>query len=102
MIQKKNEVRITVIASGFPEEQTNRPSSRENEMPLFDAKPNNQSVPVQHVEAEEKKMRFFSGSPNPAPVKEVKIEEKKEIPKQIEDDDDWGAVPAFLRRSKIK
>jgi hypothetical protein len=30
---------------------------------------------------------------------ESKIEEKKN---EVQDDDDWGAVPAFLRRSKLK
>jgi hypothetical protein len=34
------------------------------------------------------------------PAKE-KIEEKKATPAK-DDDDDWGAIPAFLRRSKLK
>jgi hypothetical protein len=29
------------------------------------------------------------------------IKPKKETPK-IEEDDDWGAIPAFLRRSRLK
>ena len=34
---------------------------------------------------------------------EPSAEEKKEIKVETQnDDDDWGAVPAFLRRSKLK
>jgi hypothetical protein len=41
------------------------------------------------------------------PIKDIKekapvMEEKKEVAPKIDDDDDWGAVPAFLRRSKLK
>ncbi|MEQ1500004.1 MAG: cell division protein FtsZ [Parcubacteria group bacterium] len=84
---KKGEVKITVIASNFPENFTKKT--------LF------QSVPT---------------TPAPTPVKEKEvIEEKGKIYNSIpthdkdnknsdinEDDDEWGAVPAFLRRSKLK
>ncbi|MDO8575290.1 MAG: cell division protein FtsZ [bacterium] len=94
---KKNEVRITVIASGFPEDQT-KLIQNDNSVPLFESK----STPVAEApEPEEKRSRFF-GSPSPTPEKEVKVEIKKEAPKPIDDEEDWGAVPAFLRRSKIK
>ena len=49
------------------------------------------------------------------PAKEAEVEEKGKIynsipvnqnnvsdDKAIDDDDEWGAVPAFLRRSKLK
>jgi hypothetical protein len=42
----------------------------------------------------------------PEPTPEVKPEIPRRDPKPVdpvdEDDDDWGAVPAFLRRSKLK
>ncbi|MEI6238266.1 MAG: cell division protein FtsZ [bacterium] len=99
---KKNEVRITVIASGFPENQgADGQINTESSMPLFESKPS-QKIEVR-TEPEERKSRFFSSSPAPVQPKEVKVEEKKEAPKpSVDDEDDWGAVPAFLRRSKIK
>ena len=81
---KKNEVKVTVIASGFPEGIPKKG--------LF------------HFESEvkeDKKPKLFGGGVFTAPApKEVKVEEKKPEPKVIENDDEWGAVPAFLRRSK--
>jgi len=70
---KKGEVKITVIASGFPENVVKRS--------LF------------HSDlADDKKAKIHSVS------KETpKVEEKKVVE---EADDDWGAVPAFLRRAK--
>ncbi len=80
---KKGEVKITVIASNFPENFT--------------------------------KKTLFQTVPNPTPIKEREVVEEKgkiynSIPTQntdnknsdIDDDDEWGAVPAFLRRSKLK
>lgn len=86
---KKGEIKITVIASGFPEAVTKRS--------LF----GNDSV---NSEEKEKKSKIFNTIINPtAPTapKELTpkpvVEEKKTIE---EVDDDWGAVPAFLRRAK--
>lgn len=95
---KKGEVRITVIASGFPENIGSKKS-------LF-----TDSISM----ADEKKGRIFNSIlPSIAPAVKVEpkpvVEEKKPEPvkeaakpepKVLEDDDDWGAVPAFLRRSK--
>ncbi len=81
---KKNEVKITVIASGFPE---NAPRKT-----LFHG----------DLSAEDKKGKLFNAVSNT--IKEVKgsvlppVEEKKPVEEPI--DDDWGAVPAFLRRAK--
>lgn len=72
---KKGEIKITVIASGFPDA-----NMKKN---LFDEK-------------EEGKGKIF----NSVFGKEEKEEEKKQ--NIIDDDDEWGAVPAFLRRSKLK
>lgn len=97
---KKGEVRITVIASGFPENVATKKS-------LFP-----DMIPAGH--ADEKKGRIFNSIPTPAatpkpdtkPLPEVKKPEPaktdptKPEPKVLEDNDDWSAVPAFLRRSK--
>jgi cell division protein FtsZ len=75
---KKGEVKITVIASGFPE-GTGKKS-------LFS-----------DLTGDDKK-KIYNAAPT-QPNKDAK-EEKKDS--QQDDDDDWGAVPAFLRRSKLK
>ena len=97
---KKGDVRITVIASGFGE-----PTPRNDQKKsLFTAE-----APVEREER-----RLFSTPKPVAPVEreEVKPEphvvEKKHVePKphtiptiEADTDDDWGAVPAFLRRKK--
>lgn len=104
---KKNEVKITVIAAGFPEgtfggqaqvssiQQQSAPQARPSTFtPNPDIKPK-EETPRGRI--------FNSVSPQPAPVVKEKIEEKRELKNDIqEDDDDWGPVPAFLRRSKLK
>ncbi|MFZ2484904.1 MAG: cell division protein FtsZ [Minisyncoccia bacterium] len=92
---KKGEVRITVIASNFPENLMRKPSS------LFQSFGNDD---------DRGKGKIFN-TIAPQPMKEVQkpiVEEKKPEGKQVppppveDNDDDWSAVPAFLRRSKLK
>jgi cell division protein FtsZ len=99
---KKNEIRITVIASGFPETAVKRAVFQENSKdtrgkiynpmpaPAREATPSAQQAPAPVISA-------TKDEPAPAPVRETKSKEPVN-----DDDDDWGAVPAFLRRSKIK
>lgn len=88
---KKNELKVTVIASGFPEATAKKPAFVNSEISSTN---------------DDKKGKIFNSMPTPSPVnKETKPlpEEKKEInnePSVEDDDSDWGAVPAFLRRSK--
>lgn len=93
---KKGELKITVIASSFPESIQRKATS------LFQS----------NVPEEVTKERIFNSmasfAPRPAPEK-PRVEEKKPEPphtppaSQVDDaEDDWGAVPAFLRRSKLK
>jgi cell division protein FtsZ len=102
---KKNEVRVTVIATGFPES---------------DSSHNHGMTPRTIQTPEEKESvrgRIFNsiGSSRPEPeVTEKPIVIREETRPTIqkdarpidqvdeESDDDWGAVPAFLRRSKLK
>ncbi len=97
---KKNEVKITVIAAGFPETNT----SDNNQSSILSK--NQSPVLPESKPKEESKGRIFnsiSSNQNQAPVREkIVVEEKKEIKNDTQDDDDWGAVPAFLRRSKLK
>jgi cell division protein FtsZ len=86
---KKNEVKVTVIASGFPDTSTKKISHSTDNSATSD----------------DKKGKIYNSMPIPTIAKEVKplSEEKKEEKKSManeDDDSDWGAVPAFLRRSK--
>jgi cell division protein FtsZ len=85
---KKNEVQITVIASGF--------SDMPIKKSLFNSIINNK----EEDKDEKKGGKIFGSTSEKETQSEKQIEVKKET--TIEDEDDWGAVPAFLRRSKIK
>ncbi|MDP2705070.1 MAG: cell division protein FtsZ, partial [bacterium] len=79
---KKGEVKITVIATGFPEPATKRVS-------LFPPVTPKEKDKDKEKEKEDKG-RIYNSLPN-----EPKENSKKE-PSILEDnDDDWGAVPAF-------
>lgn len=71
---KKNEIKITVIASGFPDGTVKKT--------LFGSD-------------EDRKGKIYNTMATPA--KAEPVQEKKAAD---DEDDDWGAVPAFLRRSK--
>ena len=110
---KKNEVRVTVIATGFPEADGTHqiPTMRTLERTI-------QSHSVVDEEKETVRGRIFN-SIGSARTQELEAKEspvamrdivKSPIQKDTkpvdqvdeESDDDWGAVPAFLRRSKLK
>lgn len=83
---KKGDVKVTIIASGFPE--------GENKKSLFGS-----STSKEEKENDSKSKMF--GHVN-IEKKEDKKDEKKETNPLIQeqDDDEWGAVPAFLRRNR--
>lgn len=87
---KKNEVQITVIASGF------------SDMPTKKSLFHSVITPKEEEKDDKKGGKIFSSTP--APEKEIQPEKQAEPKKEttLDDDDEWGAVPAFLRRSKIK
>ncbi len=91
---KKGEVKITVIASNFPESQQKKVTS------LF----NKES----HDDDEKGKNKIFgsfSSSPKvekQAELPPVVLKKAETVPAPQEDEDDWNAVPSFLRRSKLK
>ena len=104
---KKNEVKVTVIATGFPEAGLTQPASTISRMPLEEEKSETSG-----------RGRIFNSLGSPRKVEEedtpiaAREDTKKEPPRKKdpkpvepadeEEDDDWGAVPAFLRRSKLK
>ncbi|MCI5108552.1 MAG: cell division protein FtsZ [Candidatus Pacebacteria bacterium] len=83
---RKGEVKVTVIASGFPENAVKKSLFGTTSIPNIGGEEENK---------EEKKGIFNSV---PEKKEEKPVEEKEEN----NDDDDWGSVPSFLRRSKIK
>lgn len=126
---KKNEVKVTVIATGFPEEHTAN-DSYSRQAPETISQYANRTEEEESAE-EPSRGRIFNSlsggrkdrTPEtvaaaeqakeeaPTPTNKEKEEAKKTPgnaePKPVDpidedDDDDWGAVPAFLRRSKLK
>jgi cell division protein FtsZ len=102
---KKNEVKVTVIATGFPEV-----SSGQSRPTFFGA---NVSAPAMERKTEDTRGRIFNSLSAPRKNEDEPVvarEEKRPEPvttqpvasSEEESEDDWGAVPAFLRRSKLK
>ncbi len=94
---KKDDVRVTVIATGFP-----TPGVSTRGASLF-------SSFAGEREKEEKELPlgkiFNTPTPTTTPIAKdiVKEEEKPKLKtKKEEEDDEWGVVPSFLRRPKIK
>jgi len=87
---KKGEVRVTVIATGFPDE-----TGASRGQPLF------QAAGKKEKKEEEGKI-FNTIMPSPLKDEETVAPVKREdpTPKPLDEEDDWSAVPAFLRRSK--
>ena len=107
---KKNEVRVTVIATGFPEVDS---MHHLTDVRTFE-RPSQESTEAK----EQPRGRIFNSigmtRATEPEISEEQIVAREEVrnpvikePKPIdqideENDDDWGAVPAFLRRSKLK
>jgi cell division protein FtsZ len=80
---KKGEVRVTVVAAGFPDGAPKKS--------LFEGKIFNSPTPP----TEKKPEPVVHAAPTPAPAANKNVKEEEE-------EDEWSAVPAFLRRSKLK
>jgi cell division protein FtsZ len=117
---KKNEIKVTVIATGFPDDAIIRTGlvaaaapATVASAPKADAKQNDEAAGRIYNTLETVRPGIApAGKREAAPVRrDVDIEppaKRDELPKppmdkpeEPEEDDDWG-VPAFLRRSKIK
>jgi hypothetical protein len=113
---KKNELKVTVIATGFPEVSGGSGHGRPTFFGASVAAPQVQPAPQDTpVEKEVPRGRIFNSLPTPPPkVDDIREREEKKSdippppprePRPVasdDEDDDWGAVPAFLRRSKLK
>jgi hypothetical protein len=91
-------VRVTVIATGFP---TPGVAPRGTQLFSFGGREKEVDEPVGKIfnapepAKDEKK-------PNIPVIGEIDPLPSKQAAKKEEDDDEWGAVPSFLRRPKIK
>jgi len=84
---KKGEVKITVIASGFPEDGIKKTLFQSDSIANSDKLKLSHKPEKEEIPKEEK----------------IKNKKEKEIAKpatEIEEDNEWGAIPAFLRRKK--
>ncbi|MDP1625213.1 MAG: cell division protein FtsZ [bacterium] len=94
---KKGEVKVTVIAAGFGDSPTLAPLSKPKS--LFSS-----STPEEKKEESKKAIHNTVSAPAPRTEEKplAKMDDKKpSIPTiDSDDDDNWGAVPAFLRRKK--
>ena len=112
---KKNEIKVTVIATGFPEESVTgqrthiarrAPMQAEADSEIEDAEPTMRgkifnSLPTRKVEETREAAPQPTGNAihSDIPKRDPRPVDPTE---ETEDEDDWGAVPAFLRRSKLK
>ena len=107
---KKNEVRVTVIATGFPEldgtphsihtlNSFERPERTEEKTPERGRIFNSIGIMRQNDDTKIETPVAVREEVKPPVVKEPKPVDPVD---EEESDEDWGAVPAFLRRSKLK
>jgi cell division protein FtsZ len=96
---KKGEVKVTVIASGFGEAT----ASHTQKKSLFSSEPKEDLTKGKIfntvTDKAEKHEKVEKKEKEEKPEPKSTVEDKKNIP-IIDADDDWGAVPAFLRRKK--
>lgn len=96
---KKGDIKVTVIATGFPEESMRRVNAPFMQMAPR-REPEQRSTPITPKEEEvERPQRIENDSIRNFGQPQVTAPEEKEDDNN--DDDDWGAVPAFLRRKKL-
>ena len=111
---KKNEIKITVIATGFPEThvasgRASAPAaaavSKEEPSIASMMRTASKEEPAERP-ARGKIFNTLSGESRrereAVAEKPVEAKKKAEPVEAKNDDDDWGAIPAFLRRSRLK
>ncbi|MFA6404480.1 MAG: cell division protein FtsZ [Candidatus Paceibacterota bacterium] len=94
---KKNEIKITVIATGFPENALSTIKAQTKN--ITDTDPSISSL-TQGKEKERGKI--FNSISESKKTDSTDTSIKTDPKKETKDDDDWGAIPAFLRRSRVK
>lgn len=104
---KKGEVRVTVIATGFP-----AAGIAPRGTPLFtftgretkeaDVPPISKSIFNSPTPPKREEPPITMKEEKEEPKKPVVIEPESKLKKEDDEEDEWGAVPSFLRRPKIK
>jgi len=89
---KKGEMKVTVIATGFPTDAPKRS--------LFQSQNNNDKKVSESTEEEILEAAKGKGSKNNSDEYIKKNNKKDEEDLLVDDTDDWSTVPAFLRRKK--
>lgn len=105
---KKNEIKVTVIATGFPDKEMKKILYENNQTPMQNGTEHTttassdatEKAPTK-TEDEKEKGSIFNSLPLSKKESKTKEEPAKKVVAEDEDDD-WGAVPQFLRRSKLK
>lgn len=103
---KKGQIRVTVIATGFPENnQVNRGSLFGGTTPSTRITPpsrKEQDVPPARVveKVEPKRVIVDASAPADSRVTPKNPDAKPGAPLPEEDDDSWSSLPSFLRRNK--
>ncbi|MEI6316691.1 MAG: cell division protein FtsZ [bacterium] len=108
---KKGEVKVTVIATGFPTESPRRSLFQQSSYASTPSNTSTNSIstpPIEkHIEAPVVvKKEPIQINPTPSPSTNDFMVKRAEVAKEdteifsSEDSDDWSAVPAFLRRQK--
>ena len=101
---KKNEVKVTVIACGFPSDNN---KGQENfkvnlNTEASSPSPETETTETKKEEPEVKKTETFNAKPEKEETK-TSLNNTKEKKEEVSfEDDDWSSIPAFLRRSKTK
>ncbi|NCS99176.1 cell division protein FtsZ [Candidatus Parcubacteria bacterium] len=93
---KKGDLKVTIIASGFPENATKKTLFGGTMQKQEDSSEQKEERSGGIFRSSEKKIEVNKTEERPPEKKEPKMKDPSD------DDDDWGAVPSFLRRSKIK
>ena len=110
---KKNEIKITVIATGFPEGVITASSSKMGQSSNSGtmtggaaSEPSIASLMRRGASSEKGKIYNTAPSEKHEMKKDInvksEISSKPEVKPEVKEDDDWGAIPAFLRRSRLK
>lgn len=111
----KGEVKVTIIASGFPEDQQHRIMQSQQSPSFAQTQTRDREEPKQE---KSKIFNVMASQKEKEPEVQTPVIEQKEVRQQPvveqkdkggnkplppqEDEDEWSAVPAFLRRSKLK
>lgn len=114
---KKNEVKVTVIATGFPDQEASgtgssdttvvrshepeKPASDDRSGKIFNSLGRDRRTDAEPEDDQPSRPRPRSAAKQPEKPAAKPVDPVDEDDENG-DDDDWGAVPAFLRRSRLK